>query len=60
MRSVRYQALYTARNQAMGSLYQQYAELADNPLQARQYPNQSIQKKHHKLYINLKSPLNDG
>ncbi|WP_318837163.1 MULTISPECIES: ABC transporter ATP-binding protein [unclassified Providencia] len=45
MRSVRYQALYTARNQAMGSLYQQYAELADNPLQARQYPNQSIQKK---------------
>ncbi|MEQ5288297.1 ABC transporter ATP-binding protein [Providencia huaxiensis] len=45
MRSVRYQALYTSRNQAMGLLYEQYAELADNPLQARQYPNQSIQKK---------------
>lgn len=45
MRSVRYQALYTSRNQAMGFLYEQYAELADNPLQARQYPNQSIQKK---------------
>ncbi len=59
MRSVRYQALYTARNQAMGSLYQQYAELADNPLQARQYLINPF-KKHHKLYINLKSPLNDG
>ncbi|WP_273846627.1 ABC transporter ATP-binding protein [Providencia rettgeri] len=45
MRSIRYQALYTSRNRAMSDLYEQYAELADNPLQARQYPNQSIQKK---------------
>lgn len=45
MRSMRYQGLYTARNQTMGYLYEQYAELADNPLLARQYPNQSIQKR---------------
>lgn len=44
MRSTRYQGLYATRNQTMGYLYEQYAELADNPLLARQYPNQSIQK----------------
>lgn len=44
MRSARYQNLYTARNQTMGNLYEQYSELADNPVLARQYPNQLIQK----------------
>lgn len=45
MRAPRYQHLYIARNETMGHLYSQYAELADNPLFARQYPNQGIQKR---------------
>lgn len=45
MRSPRYQGLYAARNETMGNLYSQYAEFADNPLLARQYPYQGIQKR---------------
>ncbi|HGN1706508.1 TPA: ABC transporter ATP-binding protein [Providencia rettgeri] len=45
MRSARYQSLYSARNETLGYLYQQYSELADNPVLARQYPDQLIQKK---------------
>jgi|GEM_PF-851151 len=45
MRAPRYQHLYAARNGTMAHLYSQYAELADNPLFARQYPNQGIQKR---------------
>ncbi|EMN4130570.1 ABC transporter ATP-binding protein [Providencia vermicola] len=44
LRSPRYQSLFTARNQTMGDLYAQYAEFADNPLLARQYPNRAIQR----------------
>lgn len=44
MRSPRYQALYSARNETMSHLYEHYTELADNPLLARQFPEKSIQK----------------
>lgn len=45
MQAPRYQHLYTVRNETIRHLYSQYAELADNPLLARQYPNQGIQKR---------------
>ena len=44
MQSPRYQALYSARNETIAHLYEHYAELADNPLLARQFPEKSIQK----------------